>query len=135
MRFYSKLYLSWWTVGHLICSKYVERVKTFHILEIVWEVFSDRVAIYLLTFTMIWVLCNLLCLCLGFDLTGVSASVQVESLHSFTFLCSQSEESLHLQILAEFPSILVPLSSDSQVYKILLTLPVLLVVLARLFFF
>ncbi|KAM7494654.1 hypothetical protein LguiB_029263 [Lonicera macranthoides] len=45
---------------------------------------------------------------------GVSASVQVESLHSFTFLCSQSEESLHLQLLSEFPSILVPLSSDNQ---------------------
>lgn len=29
------LYPSWWTVGHLICSKYVEQVKTYHSLEII----------------------------------------------------------------------------------------------------
>ncbi|KAK3033239.1 hypothetical protein RJ639_033119 [Escallonia herrerae] len=43
-----------------------------------------------------------------------SVAVQVESVHSFAFLCSQSEESLLLQLLAEFPSVLVPLSSDNQ---------------------
>ncbi|KAK3026432.1 hypothetical protein RJ639_041444 [Escallonia herrerae] len=43
-----------------------------------------------------------------------SVAVRVESLYSFAFLCSQSEESLLLQLLAEFPSVLVPLSSDNQ---------------------
>ncbi|KAF5959772.1 hypothetical protein HYC85_000981 [Camellia sinensis] len=45
---------------------------------------------------------------------GVSVAVQVESLHSFAFLCSQLDESLHFQLVAEFPSLLVPLSSDNQ---------------------
>lgn len=31
------------------------------------------------------------------------------------FLCSQLDESLHFELLGEFPSILVPLSSDNKV--------------------
>ncbi|KAE9465054.1 hypothetical protein C3L33_03055, partial [Rhododendron williamsianum] len=45
---------------------------------------------------------------------GVSVAVQVESLHCFVFLCSQLDESLHFELLGEFPSILVPLSSDNK---------------------
>ncbi|KAF5193642.1 U3 small nucleolar rna-associated protein [Thalictrum thalictroides] len=51
---------------------------------------------------------------------GYSVSVQVESLLSFVTICSQtaslekSISSSHLQLLSEFPSILVPLSSDNQ---------------------
>ncbi|KAL6953442.1 hypothetical protein U1Q18_049731, partial [Sarracenia purpurea var. burkii] len=45
-------------------------------------------------------------------------AVQVESLHSFAFLCSQLDESLHFQLLAEFPSLLVPLSSENQDIRI-----------------
>ncbi|KAL6311451.1 hypothetical protein AAG906_005381 [Vitis piasezkii] len=43
-----------------------------------------------------------------------SVAVQVEALHYFLFFCSQSEQSLHFQLLDEFPSVLVPLSSDNQ---------------------
>ncbi|KAA8539764.1 hypothetical protein F0562_026456 [Nyssa sinensis] len=49
---------------------------------------------------------------------GVSVAVQVESLHSFAYLCSQTEESLFFQLLANFPSILVPLSGDNQDVRI-----------------
>lgn len=45
---------------------------------------------------------------------GVSVPVKVESLHSFAHLCSQSDESLLLQLLAEFPSVLVALYSNNQ---------------------
>lgn len=45
---------------------------------------------------------------------GVPVSVQVECLHSFAFLCSQTDQSLQCQLLAEFPSLLVSLSSDNQ---------------------
>ena len=48
-------------------------------------------------------------------LPGVPASVQVESLHCLSYLCSQSEEGLRVQLFAEFPSILVPLASDDKV--------------------
>lgn len=48
-------------------------------------------------------------------LPGVPASVQVGSLHCLSYLCSQSEEGLHVQLVAEFPSILVPLASDDKV--------------------
>lgn len=48
-------------------------------------------------------------------LPGVPASVQVESLRCLSYLCSQSEEGLHVQLVAEFPSILVPLASDDKV--------------------
>lgn len=63
-------------------------------------------------------------------LPGVPASVQVESLHCFSYLCSQSEEGLHVQLVAEFPSILVPMASDDKVINPLfsfLPLPLLLV--------
>ncbi|KAL4574909.1 hypothetical protein LXL04_021749 [Taraxacum kok-saghyz] len=55
---------------------------------------------------------------------GVSVSVQTESLHSFAFYCSHLEEEIRLenevdeglllQLPVEFPSVLVPLSSDQQ---------------------
>ncbi|CAI9771819.1 unnamed protein product [Fraxinus pennsylvanica] len=45
---------------------------------------------------------------------GVPSAVQAESLCSFSNLCSQTDEGSSLQLLAEFPAILVPLSSDSQ---------------------
>lgn len=48
-------------------------------------------------------------------LADFSVAVQVEALHYFLFFCSQSEQSLHFQLLDEFPSVLVPLSSDNQV--------------------
>ncbi|KAF5743615.1 hypothetical protein HS088_TW08G00200 [Tripterygium wilfordii] len=44
----------------------------------------------------------------------VAVATQVESLHCFAFVCSQSDDSLLFQLLAEFPSLLVPLSSNSQ---------------------
>ncbi|PON51074.1 U3 small nucleolar RNA-associated protein [Parasponia andersonii] len=46
----------------------------------------------------------------------VSIAVQVESLYCFTYLCFQSEVRLQVcsQLLAEFPAILVPLSSCNQ---------------------
>ncbi|KAI8563564.1 hypothetical protein RHMOL_Rhmol03G0119100 [Rhododendron molle] len=46
--------------------------------------------------------------------TCVSVAVQVESLHCFVFLCSLLNESLHFELLGEFPSLLVPLSSDNK---------------------
>nr|GEW70692.1 hypothetical protein [Tanacetum cinerariifolium] len=55
---------------------------------------------------------------------GVAASVQRESLHLYAFLCSQLDEGIRLktevneglllQLPAEFPSVLVPLSSDDM---------------------
>ncbi|KAL2550104.1 Uncharacterized protein Fot_11634 [Forsythia ovata] len=45
---------------------------------------------------------------------GVPSAVQAESLRSFSNLCSQTDEGSSLQLLAEFPAILVPLSSDNQ---------------------
>ncbi|XP_075111294.1 uncharacterized protein At3g06530 isoform X2 [Nicotiana tabacum] len=45
---------------------------------------------------------------------GVSASVLIGSLHACTSLCARPDESLTFQLFAEFPSILVPLSSDNQ---------------------
>lgn len=55
---------------------------------------------------------------------GVAVSVQTESLRSFAFLCSQLEEGIRsrneidegllLQLPAEFPSVIVPMSSDDQ---------------------
>ena len=51
---------------------------------------------------------------------GVPVAVQVESLNSFYFLCTELDENLNSQLLAEFPSLLVPLSSDNQVPEQLL---------------
>nr|XP_010318175.1 uncharacterized protein At3g06530 isoform X1 [Solanum lycopersicum] len=45
---------------------------------------------------------------------GVSAALLIGSLQIFTSLCARPDESLSFQLLAEFPSILVPLSSDNQ---------------------
>ncbi|XP_015877759.3 uncharacterized protein At3g06530 isoform X1 [Ziziphus jujuba] len=49
----------------------------------------------------------------------VPVAVQVESLHCYTylcspFLCSRSEDGLSIQLLDEFPSVLVPLASCNQ---------------------
>ncbi|XP_044468232.1 uncharacterized protein At3g06530-like [Mangifera indica] len=44
----------------------------------------------------------------------VPHAVQMESLHCFAFLCFQSDDRLLFELLAEFPSILVPLASDNQ---------------------
>ncbi|KAK4480629.1 hypothetical protein RD792_013707 [Penstemon davidsonii] len=49
-----------------------------------------------------------------FTKEGVPCFIQVESLRSFSHLCSQLDEGLGLKLLPEFPSILVPLSSDDQ---------------------
>ncbi|MBA0790029.1 hypothetical protein Gohar_014701, partial [Gossypium harknessii] len=48
----------------------------------------------------------------------VPAAVQVESLHCFSFLCSQLNDRLPFELLAEFPSLLLPLTSDSQATRI-----------------
>ncbi|MCD7468760.1 hypothetical protein HAX54_007198 [Datura stramonium] len=45
---------------------------------------------------------------------GVSAALLIGSLQVFTSLCARPDESLTSQLVAEFPSILVPLSSDNQ---------------------
>ncbi|CAN4080724.1 unnamed protein product [Withania somnifera] len=45
---------------------------------------------------------------------GVSAALLIGSLQVFTSLCARLDESLTFQLFAEFPSILVPLSSDNQ---------------------
>ncbi|CAA0830720.1 Uncharacterized protein SHERM_26110 [Striga hermonthica] len=45
---------------------------------------------------------------------GVPYAAQIESLHSFSNICPQLDDGLALQLLANFPSVLVPLSSDSQ---------------------
>lgn len=50
-----------------------------------------------------------------FTFVDVPAAVQIESLHCFTFLCSQADDSLLFELLAEFPSVLIPLASDNQV--------------------
>lgn len=49
------------------------------------------------------------------DFAEVPAAVQVESLHCFSFLCSQLNDRLPFELLAEFPSLLLPLTSDNQV--------------------
>ncbi|XVE56436.1 hypothetical protein DITRI_Ditri04bG0009000 [Diplodiscus trichospermus] len=48
----------------------------------------------------------------------VPAAVQVESLHCFSFLCSQLDGRLPFELLAEFPSLLVPLTSENQATRI-----------------
>lgn len=45
---------------------------------------------------------------------GVSSALLIGSLQVFTSLCARPDESLIFQLFAEFPSILVPLSSDNQ---------------------
>ncbi|XP_021654039.2 uncharacterized protein At3g06530 isoform X1 [Hevea brasiliensis] len=45
-------------------------------------------------------------------------AVQVESLHCLAFLCLEPDDRLLFQLLANFPSLLVPLASDSQDMRI-----------------
>nr|XP_011470044.1 PREDICTED: uncharacterized protein At3g06530 isoform X2 [Fragaria vesca subsp. vesca] len=45
---------------------------------------------------------------------AVPITVQIESLHCFSYLCLQSEVRMAVQFLAEFPSLLVPLASSNQ---------------------
>ncbi|KAL3650395.1 hypothetical protein CASFOL_006798 [Castilleja foliolosa] len=45
---------------------------------------------------------------------GISYAAQIESLQSFSNVCTQLDEGLAFQLLADFPSVLVPLSSDNQ---------------------
>uniref|UniRef100_A0A7N0TKI1 BP28 C-terminal domain-containing protein n=2 Tax=Kalanchoe fedtschenkoi TaxID=63787 RepID=A0A7N0TKI1_KALFE len=45
---------------------------------------------------------------------GFSASLQVESLHCLSYLCTVPEAGLPFRLFAEFPSILVPLCDDNQ---------------------
>ncbi|KAI6696158.1 hypothetical protein NL676_016277, partial [Syzygium grande] len=49
---------------------------------------------------------------------GYPVAVQVESLLCFAYLCDQAEDALSLQLLAKFPSLLVPLASESQDIRI-----------------
>ncbi|XP_047340627.1 uncharacterized protein LOC124944422 [Impatiens glandulifera] len=76
---------------------------------------SIRVAATYSVFCFVYSLTLLSYLWFIFLGTGIPLAVQLESLRSFLFLCSQSDESLLVQLLAEFPSLLVPLSSDIQV--------------------
>ncbi|KAL1565211.1 hypothetical protein AAHA92_07455 [Salvia divinorum] len=45
---------------------------------------------------------------------GIPTAAQIESLHSFANICSQLDETVARQLLPQFPSLLVPLSSDNQ---------------------
>lgn len=49
---------------------------------------------------------------------GYPVAVQVESLLCLAYLCGQAEDALSLQLLAKFPSLLVPLASESQDMRI-----------------
>ncbi|XP_027329398.1 uncharacterized protein At3g06530 isoform X2 [Abrus precatorius] len=49
---------------------------------------------------------------------GVPAAVQVESLQCYAFLCSLSQDRWQIELLAEFPSVLVPLASDNQTIRV-----------------
>ncbi|RDX79717.1 hypothetical protein CR513_39830, partial [Mucuna pruriens] len=49
---------------------------------------------------------------------GVSAAVQVESLQCYAFLCSLSPDRWQIELLAEFPSVLVPLAGDNQTIRV-----------------
>ncbi|KAI5431755.1 hypothetical protein KIW84_035793 [Lathyrus oleraceus] len=48
---------------------------------------------------------------------GVPVAVQVESLQCYAFLCSLSQDKWQTELLAEFPSILVPLAGDDQTFS------------------
>ncbi|KAF2311685.1 hypothetical protein GH714_025935 [Hevea brasiliensis] len=48
----------------------------------------------------------------------IPVAVQVESLHCLAFLCMEPDDRLLFQLLANFPSLLVPLASDSQDMRI-----------------
>ncbi|KAH1239140.1 Uncharacterized protein GmHk_08G023642 [Glycine max] len=49
---------------------------------------------------------------------GVTAAVQVESLQCYAFLCSLSQDKWQIELLAEFPSVLVPFASDNQSIRV-----------------
>ncbi|KAE9614797.1 hypothetical protein Lal_00036146 [Lupinus albus] len=49
---------------------------------------------------------------------GVPVAVQVESLQCYAFLCSLSQDRWQIELLAEFPSVLVPLAGDNQAIRI-----------------
>eukprot|EP00257_Ricinus_communis_P020965 XP_015580336.1 uncharacterized protein At3g06530 [Ricinus communis] len=49
---------------------------------------------------------------------GVPVAVQVESLHCLAYLCVEPDDRLLFQLLANFPSLLVPLACDSQDIRI-----------------
>ncbi|KAL2316770.1 hypothetical protein Fmac_030646 [Flemingia macrophylla] len=49
---------------------------------------------------------------------GVPAAVQVESLQCFAFLCSISPDRWQIELLAELPSVLVPLAGDNQTIRV-----------------
>ncbi|KAK7300089.1 hypothetical protein RJT34_10922 [Clitoria ternatea] len=49
---------------------------------------------------------------------GVPAAVQVESLQCYAFLCSLSQDRWQIELLAEFPSVLVPLAGDIQTVRV-----------------
>ncbi|XP_052289265.1 uncharacterized protein At3g06530 isoform X1 [Citrus sinensis] len=61
---------------------------------------------------------SLVCFLSKFFTEDVPAAVQIESLHCFTFLCSQADDSLLFELLAEFPSVLIPLASDNQEMRV-----------------
>ncbi|KAF5456234.1 hypothetical protein F2P56_025737 [Juglans regia] len=49
---------------------------------------------------------------------GVPVAVKIESLRCFALLCFHSEDRLPIELFAEFPSVLVPLTSDNQDIKV-----------------
>ncbi|KAK7276819.1 hypothetical protein RIF29_17965 [Crotalaria pallida] len=49
---------------------------------------------------------------------GVPVAIQVESLQCYAFLCSLSQDRWQIELLAEFPSVLVPLAGDNQAIRI-----------------
>lgn len=49
---------------------------------------------------------------------GVPTVVQVESLQCYAFLCSLSPDRWQIELLAEFPSVLVPLAGDNQTIRV-----------------
>jgi hypothetical protein len=55
-------------------------------------------------------------LCWSLLLVGVPVGVTIESLQCFAFLCFHSEDRLSIQLLAEFSSVLIPLTSGNQVW-------------------
>lgn len=50
-----------------------------------------------------------------FHCTDIPVAVQIESLHCLAFLCLEPDDRLLFQLMANFPSLLVPLASASQV--------------------
>lgn len=76
-------------------------------MHILVSVLCVCILVFFVTVQFLFILC--------FSISGVPSSVQVKSLHCFTNQCSKLDGGLALQLLEEFPSTLVPLSSDNQV--------------------